>query len=132
MEHHTPIIEETEKVFFLALALPIHTIEVLIHWWTISETHFLHSCTTIKCHDSISHYHSMDSSHHHPHSSPKLVAFFKAHKSPGSSNVLGCKEAARHRQQLCDYCTSAKHPHCPHLQSGTCHTCPQQDLICFD
>ena len=62
------------------------------------------------------------------------VAFFKASKSPGNSDVLGCKEAARHRQQLCDYCTSAKHPHCPHLQSEKCRICPQQDfdLIWFD
>ena len=75
--------------------------------------------TLQSCHYSHSPYHSMDSSHHHPHSSPKLVAFFKACKSPGSSDVLGCKETARHRQHLCDYCTSAKHPHCPHLQSGT-------------
>ena len=32
MEHHAPIIEETEKeVCFQTLALPINTIEVLIH-----------------------------------------------------------------------------------------------------
>ena len=37
----------------------------------------------------------MDSSHHHLHSSPKLLAFFKACKSPDNSDVLGCKEAAR-------------------------------------
>ena len=74
-------------------------------------------------------YHSMDSSHHHPDSTPKLLAFFKACKSPDSSDVLGCKEAARHRQQLCDYCTSANPAHCPHLQSGKCHICPQQNLI---
>jgi hypothetical protein len=73
-------------------------------------------------------YHSMDSSHHHPHSTPALLAFFKACKSPGNSDVLGCKEAARHRQQFCDYCTSAKPPHCPHLQSGTCCTCHQKDF----
>ena len=74
----------------------------------------------------------MDSSHHHPHSTPELLAFFKACKSPGSSDVLGCKEAERHRQLLCDYCTSAKPPHCQHLQSRKCHICPQQDLIWFD
>ena len=70
----------------------------------------------------------MDSSHHHPHSTPKLLAFFKACKSPGNSDVLECKGAGMHRQQLCDFCTSAKHPHCPNLQSGTCHTCHQQDF----
>jgi hypothetical protein len=70
----------------------------------------------------------MDSSHHHPNSTPKLLAFFKACKSSGNSDVLGCKEAARHKQQLCDYCTSAKPPHCPHLQSEKCHICPQHDF----
>ena len=48
MEHHAPIIEETEKeVCFQTIAIPINTIEVLIHYWTISDRHFLHSCTTI-------------------------------------------------------------------------------------
>ena len=48
MEHHTPIIEETEKeVCFQTIALPINTIEVLKHEWTISDKHLLHSCTTI-------------------------------------------------------------------------------------
>ena len=46
-------------------------------------------------HYSNSPYHSMDSSHHHPHSTPKLLVFFKACKSPGSCDVLGCKEIAR-------------------------------------
>ena len=48
MEHHAPIIEETEKeVCFQTIALPINTIEVLKHEWTISDKHVLHSCTTI-------------------------------------------------------------------------------------
>ena len=50
----------------------------------------------------------MDSSHHHPYSAPKMLAFFKACKSPGNSDVMGCKEAARHRQKLCDYCYLCK------------------------
>ena len=48
MEHHSPIIEETEKeVCFQTIALSINIIEVQIHWWTISDRHLLHSCTTI-------------------------------------------------------------------------------------
>ena len=31
MEHHTPIIEETEQVCFQTIAIPINTIEVLKH-----------------------------------------------------------------------------------------------------
>ena len=101
-----------------------NTLVDYFRWTFITFLHY--NCTIILIHQ-----HSMDSSHHHPHSTPKLVAFFEACKSPGSSDVLGCKGAARHRQQLCDYCTSAKHPHCLHLQSGTCHTGHQQhfDLI---
>jgi hypothetical protein len=45
------------------------------------------------------------------------LLFFKARKSPDNSDVLGSKEEARCRQQLCDYCTSANHPHCSHLSS---------------
>ena len=105
--------------------------KTLVDYFRYTFLTFLHyNCTIILIHQ-----HSMDSSHHHPHSTPKLVAFFKAHKSPGNSDVLGCKEAARHRQQLCDYCTFAKLPHClHHLQSGKCCFCPQQDfdLIWFD
>ena len=48
MEHHAPIIEETKKeVCFQTLALPINTIDVLNHLWTISDRHFIHSCTKI-------------------------------------------------------------------------------------
>ena len=48
MEHHTPIIEETEKkLCFQTIALPIGTTEVLKHLLTISDKHLLHSCTAI-------------------------------------------------------------------------------------
>ena len=130
MENHAPIIEETEKeVCFQTLALSINTIEVLINQWTISDRHFLHSCTTIMPLFSFTNIPWTPVITTLIQHQNWLLSSFKACKSPGSSDVLGCKEAARHRQQLCDYCTSAKHTHCPHLQSGTCHTCHQQDLI---
>ena len=128
MEHHSPIIEEAEKeVCFQTLVIPINTIEVLIHYWIISDRHSLHSCTTIiPLFLFTLSFHGLQSS---PPSFNTKVAFFKACKSPGSSDVLGCKEASRTGQQLCDYCTSAKYPHCPHLQSEKCRICPQQELI---
>ena len=134
MEHHAPIIEEAEKeVCFQTLAIPINTIEVLIHYWIISDIsdrHFLHSCTTIiPIFFFTLSFHGQQSS---PPSFNNRVAFFKARKSPGNSDVLGCKEAARHGQKLCDFCTSAKPAHCPHLQNGTCHTCHQQDFDLID
>ena len=131
MEHHTPIIEETEKeVCFQTIAIPINTIEVLIHYWTISDKHLLHSCTTIMPLFSFTlSFHGLQSS---PPSFNTRVAFFKACKSPGNSDALGCKEAARTGQQLCDYCSSAKSPHCSHLQNGTCCTCHQQDFDLID
>ena len=73
MEHHTPNTEETEKdMCFQTIALTINTIEVLKHQWTISHRHFIHICTN-NCAIILIHYHSMDSSHHHPHSSLKLL-----------------------------------------------------------
>ena len=48
MEHHAPIIVETEKkVCFQNIALTINTIEELIHQWTISDKYLLHFGTTI-------------------------------------------------------------------------------------
>ena len=114
MEHHAPIIEETEKeVCFQVLALPINNIDVLIYQWTISDRHLLHSCTTIVTLFSFTlSFHGLQSS---PPSFDTKVAFFKSHKSPGSSDILDAKK--QQGQLLCDYCTSAKHHHCPHLQS---------------
>ena len=116
MEHRAPIIEETEKeVCFQVLALPINNIDVLIYQWTISDRHLLHSCTTIVTLFSFTlSFHGLQSS---PPSFDTKVAFFKSHKSPGSSDILDAKK--QQGQLLCDYCTSAKHPHCSHLQSGT-------------
>ena len=129
MEHHAPIIEETKKeVCFQTLALPINTIDVLNHLWTISDRHFIHSCTKII---------QLFSFTNIPWT-PVITTLIQHQswllssrpaKSPGSSDVLGCKEAAGHRQKLCDYCSSAKPSHCPHLQSEKCHICPQQELI---